>query len=92
MREGTNMTYLKEAYYEAYDKITENEQNNPFIHVDEEGNFIEPIKNPFSCEGAYLLACKDVANELEANKEVGNDISTEIKMLKWLEKLSYEYI
>ena len=25
------MTYLKEAYYESYDKIIENEQNNPFI-------------------------------------------------------------
>lgn len=86
------MTYLKEAYYEAYDKIIENEQNNPFIHIDEDGNFIEPIKNPFSCEGAYLLACKDVAGWLEANKEVGNDVSTEIKMLKWLDKLAYEYI
>lgn len=86
------MTYLKEAYYEAYDKITENEQNNPFIHIDEDGNFIEPIKNPFTCEGAYLLACKDVANALEADREVGNDISTYINMQKWLDKLAYEYI
>lgn len=86
------MTYLKEAYYEAYDKITENEQNNPFIHIDEDGNFIEPIKNPFSCEGAYLLACKDVANVLEADREVGNDVSELIQMLNWLDKLAYEYI
>lgn len=68
------------------------EQDNPFSFIDESGEFIEPIKNPFSCEGAYLLACKDVAGELEANKEVGNDISTYINMLKWLDKLSYEYI
>lgn len=67
-------------------------QDNPFSFVDETGEFIEPIKNPFSCEGAYLLACKDVAGELETNKEVGNDVSTEIKMLKWLDKLAYEYI
>lgn len=86
------MTYLKEAYYEAYDKIIENEQNNPFIHIDEDGNFIEPIKNPFTCEGAYLLACKDVAGELEANKEVGNDVSEYIQMQNWLDKLAYEYI
>ena len=68
------------------------EQDNPFTFIDEEGNFIEPINNPFSCEGAYLLACKDVANELEEYKEVGGDVSTEIKMLKWLDKLAYEYI
>lgn len=67
-------------------------QDNPFSFVDEEGNFIEPIKNPFSCEGAYLLAYKDVANWLKVNKEVGNDVSTEINMLKWLDKLAYEYI
>lgn len=82
------MTYLKEAYYE----IIENEQNNPFIYINEEGNFIEPIKNPFTCEGTYVLARKDVKCELEANKEVGNDVSTEIQMLKWLDKLAYEYI
>lgn len=82
------MTYLKEAYYE----IIEDEQNNPFIHIDEEGNFIEPIKNPFTCEGAYLLAYKDVKGELEANQEVGNDVSVEIQMLKWLDKLAFEYI
>lgn len=86
------MTYLKEAYYEAYDKITENEQNNPFIHIDKDGNFIEPIKNPFTCEGAYLLACKDVAGALEADREVGNDVTEIIQMLKWLDKLAYEYI
>ncbi|ALF01970.1 hypothetical protein AVU90_gp01 [Enterococcus phage IME-EFm5] len=68
------------------------EQDNPFSFVDEDGNFIEPIKNPFSCEGAYLLACEDVANSLKAYKEVGGDVSTEIKMLKWLDKLAYEYI
>ena len=28
------------------------EQDNPFTFIDEEGNFIEPINNPFSCEGA----------------------------------------
>lgn len=82
------MTYLKEEYY----KIIENEQNNPFIHIDEDGNFIEPIKNPFSCEGAYLLACKDVAGALKADREVGNDVSELIQMLKWLDKLAYEYM
>ena len=86
------MTYLKEAYYEAYDKIIENEQNNPFIHINEEGYFIEPIKNPFSCEGAYLLACKDVAGALEADREVGYDNPTYIQMQNWLDKLAYEYI
>lgn len=86
------MTYLKEAYYEAYNKIIENDQNNPFIHIDEEGNFIEPIKNPFSCEGAYLLAYKDVAGELEAYREVGYEDPVYIQMLKWLDKLAYEYI
>lgn len=86
------MTHLKEAYYEAYDKIIENEQNNPFIHIDEDGNFIEPIKNPFTCEGAYLLACKDVASALEADREVGYEDSAYIQMLNWLDKLAYEYI
>ena len=82
------MTYLREEYY----KVIEDERNNPFIHIDEEGNFIEPIKNPFTCEGAYELACEDVANALEADREVGNDISTYINMQKWLDKLAYEYI
>lgn len=68
------------------------ESDNPFIHIDEEGNFIEPIKNPFSCEGAYLLACKDVANALKADREVGYENPTYIQMLKWLDKLAYEYI
>lgn len=68
------------------------ETDNPFIHIDEEGNFIEPIKNPFTCEGAYELACKYVANALEADKEVGNDISIYIQMQAWLDKLAYEYI
>lgn len=68
------------------------ESDNPFIHIDEEGDFIEPIKNPFSCEGAYLLACKDVAGALKADKEVGYNNPVYIKMLKWLDKLAYEYI
>lgn len=68
------------------------ETDNPFIHIDEEGNFIEPIKNPFSCEGAYELAWEDVANALEADKEVGNDISIYIQMQNWLYKLGYEYL
>ena len=82
------MTYLKEEYY----KVIEDERNNPFIHIDEEGNFIAPIKNPFTCEGAYELACEDVANALEAHKEVGNDISIYIQMLNWLDQVGYEYI
>ena len=82
------MTYLKEEYY----KVIEDERNNPFIHIDEEGNFIEPIKNPFTCEGAYELACKDVANALKADLEVGNDDSPYIQMQNWLDKLAYEYI
>ena len=82
------MTYLKEEYY----KVIEDERNNPFIHIDEEGNFIEPIKNPFTCEGAYELACKDVKSALEADREVGNDDSPYIQMLNWLDKLAYEYI
>ena len=68
------------------------ETDNPFIHIDEEGNFIAPIKNPFSCEGAYELAREDVVNALEAHKEVGNDISIYIQMLKWLDQVGYEYI
>ena len=88
-REGkTNMTYLKEEYY----KVIEDERNNPFIHIDEEGNFIEPIKNPFTCEGAYELACEDVANALKADREVGYENPVYIQMLKWLDKLAYEYI
>ena len=63
-----------------------------FYMPDDEEDFIEPIKNPFSCEGAYLLACKDVANELAAHKEVGNDITIYIQMKAWLDKLAYEYI
>lgn len=70
--------------------LTKND--NPFSFIDESGDFIEPIKNPFSCEGAYLLACKDVANALEADREVGNDVSELIQMLNWLDKLAYEYI
>ena len=70
--------------------LTEND--NPFSFIDEDGNFIEPIKNPFTCEGAYLLACKDVAGEMEADREVGNDISTYINIQNWLDKLAYEYI
>jgi hypothetical protein len=66
--------------------------NNPFIYINDGGNFIEPIKNPFTCEGAYLQACKDVTGELEANKEVGNDVSNYIQMQNWLDKLAYEYI
>ena len=68
------------------------ESDNPFIHIDEEGNFIEPIKNPFSCEGAYLLACEDVANALKADLEVGYKDPAYIQMLNWLDKLAYEYI
>lgn len=68
------------------------EQDNPFIHIDEDGNFIEPIKNPFSCEGAYELAWQDVANALEAEKGVGNDISIYIQMQNWLYKLGYDYL
>lgn len=82
------MTYMKEEYY----KVIEDERNNPFIHIDEDGNFIAPIKNPFTCEGAYELACKDVANALKADKEVGNDISIYIQMLNWLDQVGYEYI
>ena len=63
-----------------------------FYMPDDEEDFIEPIKNPFSCEGAYLLACKDVANELAAHKEVGNDTTIYIQMKAWLDKLAYEYI
>lgn len=87
------MTYLKEAYYEAYDKIIENEQNDPFIYIDhEEEIFIEPIKNPFTCEGAYLLARKDVANAIAADKEVDYEYPPLIQMQAWLDKLAYEYI
>ena len=68
------------------------ETDNPFIHIDEDGNFIEPIKNPFSCEGAYLLACEDVANALKADLEVGYKDPVYIQMLNWLDKLAYEYI
>lgn len=68
------------------------EQDNPFIHIDEEGNFIEPIKNPFTCEGAYELACEDVANALKADREVGYENHAYIQMLNWLDKLAYEYI
>ena len=70
------------------------ETDNPFIYMpeDEGEDFIEPIKNPFSCEGAYLLACKDVAGALEADREVGYDNPTYIQMQNWLDKLAYEYI
>ena len=68
------------------------ESDNPFIHINEEGYFIEPIKNPFSCEGAYLLACKDVVGVLRADIEVGYENPAYIQMLKWLDKLAYEYI
>ena len=68
------------------------ETDNPFIHIDEEGNFIEPIKNPFSCEGAYELACKDVVNALEADRDVGYENPIYIQMLNWLDKLAFEYI
>ena len=70
------------------------ETDDLFIYMpDDEGeDFIEPIKNPFSCEGAYLLACKDVVNQLAAHKEVGNDITIYIQMQNWLDKLAYEYI
>lgn len=63
-----------------------------YMPYEEDEEFIEPIKNPFSCEGAYLLACKDVANQLAAHKEVGNDVSVYIQMQNWLDKLAYEYI
>ena len=82
------MTYLKEEYY----KVIEDERNNPFIHIDEDGNFIEPIKNPFTCEGAYELACEDVANAIAADKEVDYEYPPLIQMQAWLDKLAYEYI
>lgn len=70
------------------------ETDNPFIYIpeDEECDFIEPIKNPFSCEGAYELAHKDVVNALEAAREVGYENPMYIQMLNWLDKLAYEYI
>ena len=70
------------------------ETDNPFIYMpeDEECDFIPPIKNPFSCEGAYLLACEDVANALEAAREVGYENPIYIQMLNWLDMLAYEYI
>lgn len=70
--------------------LTKND--SPFSFINEAGAFIEPIKNPFTCEGTYLQACKDVAGELEANKEVGNDIDNYLKMQSWLAKLAFEYI
>lgn len=82
------MPHLKEEYY----KMIEDECNNPFIHIDEEGNFIEPIKNPFSCEGAYEFACEDVKSALEADREVGYENPVYLQMLKWLDMLAYEYI
>ena len=70
------------------------ETDDPFIYMpDDEGeDFIEPIKNPFSCEGAYLLAYKDVAGALEADREVGYENPIYVQMLNWLYKLGYEYI
>ena len=70
------------------------ETDNPFIYLpeDEECDFIEPIKNPFSCEGAYLLACEDVANAIAADKEVDYEYPPLIQMQAWLDKLAYEYI
>ena len=70
--------------------LTKND--NPFSFIDESGDFIEPIKNPFTCEGAYELACKDVASALEADREVGYENPVYIQMLNWLDKLAYEYI
>ena len=72
--------------------VNQPESDNPFMYVDEDGEFIEPIKNPFSCKGAYLLACEDVIRAIKAYKEVDGDITTELKIAKWLEKLAYEYI
>lgn len=70
------------------------ETDNPFIYIpeDEECDFIPPIKNPFSCEGAYELAREDVVNALEADREVGYENPIYIQMLKWLDMLAYEYI
>lgn len=75
-------------------EITEfSETDNPFFFIEEEtGVFLEPIKNPFSCEGSYLFARKYVKCALQADEEVGNDVTEYKKMLAWLDKLAYEYI
>ncbi|CAD0281779.1 Phage protein [Enterococcus phage vB_EfaS_140] len=66
-------------------------EDNPFNFI-EDGIFVEPIKNPFSCEAAYEEACSHVLGIIKVNEEVGNDVTVEKQMMSWLDKLSYEYI
>lgn len=70
------------------------ETDNPFFYQpeNEDDEFIAPIKNPFSCQGAYELAYEDVKNKIEAYREVGYEVPAYNQMLKWLDMLAYEYI
>lgn len=66
-------------------------EDNPFNFI-KDGIFIEPIKNSFSCEGAYENAYSHVLGIIKVNEEVGNDVTVKKQMMSWLDKLSYEYI
>lgn len=72
--------------------LEENVALDKIYGINNGGKFTEPFKNPFRCEAEYLEEVERINNEIIANKEVGNDISTYIQMQNWLDKLAYEYI
>lgn len=56
------------------------------------GKFVEPIKNPFSCEAEFLEEVSRIDGEISSNEEVGNDVSELKRVKEWLNKLFYEYL